>query len=315
MIQYEKLQMEGRDMVELESAISPTTVGSAPSTTDNYMGEIAAVQNAPGKLADVTASSWGCIIITSSMFFVYLTFYDGTFKGWIIELNPLVFVFVVLHVAIGLRFFTLRRDPGFLDQVESRPQSASEGQDNVPLRYCQYCNMYQPRRTRHCKQCEKCILTFDHHCFWIGGCVGERNTCAFIQMLFLLSIALTWYYPLLGSTFVNTNDPFDYLYVNAPRFLIALILFGFWMMVIGLFFYHMFLAFTAQTTWENIRRRSIDYLRDFPREVLPFSNGALDNLQELCCREQEGYIKWKYTWVHGDAIPFSWFENEYWSCC
>ena len=44
-----------------------------------------------------------------------------------------------------------------------------------PLRYCQRCQHFQPRRTRHCKGCGFCVNKFDHHCFWIGGCVGEKN--------------------------------------------------------------------------------------------------------------------------------------------
>lgn len=29
--------------------------------------------------------------------------------------------------------------------------------------------------TKHCKECQKCILGFDHHCRWLNNCVGELN--------------------------------------------------------------------------------------------------------------------------------------------
>lgn len=35
-------------------------------------------------------------------------------------------------------------------------------------RFCNYCQILQPFRTKHCKLCKACVAKFDHHCFWIG---------------------------------------------------------------------------------------------------------------------------------------------------
>lgn len=35
-------------------------------------------------------------------------------------------------------------------------------------RYCEYCRIYQPYRTKHCLRCEVCIAKFDHHCVFLG---------------------------------------------------------------------------------------------------------------------------------------------------
>lgn len=35
--------------------------------------------------------------------------------------------------------------------------------------YCNKCDIEQEYRTKHCNRCEKCILKYDHHCFWIGS--------------------------------------------------------------------------------------------------------------------------------------------------
>jgi len=48
---------------------------------------------------------------------------------------------------------------------------------------------------KHCKKCDKCIHKFDHHCFWIGGCVGELNHRKFyLFVLFQTAVNLTGFY-------------------------------------------------------------------------------------------------------------------------
>ncbi|KAG4212592.1 hypothetical protein ERO13_A02G175700v2 [Gossypium hirsutum] len=44
---------------------------------------------------------------------------------------------------------------------------------------CSYCNVEQPPRAKHCHDCDKCVLQFDHHCVWLGSCVGQDNHCKF----------------------------------------------------------------------------------------------------------------------------------------
>eukprot|EP00927_Polykrikos_kofoidii_P057523 TRINITY_DN51663_c0_g1_i1.p1 TRINITY_DN51663_c0_g1~~TRINITY_DN51663_c0_g1_i1.p1 ORF type:complete len:710 (+),score=77.69 TRINITY_DN51663_c0_g1_i1:54-2183(+) len=53
------------------------------------------------------------------------------------------------------------------------------------LRLCRTCKIRRPPRCSHCRYCDNCVLDFDHHCFWIGNCVGARNHKAFL--MFLLS--------------------------------------------------------------------------------------------------------------------------------
>lgn len=31
-------------------------------------------------------------------------------------------------------------------------------------RYCKFCSVIRPPRTRHCRYCDNCVDTFDHHC-------------------------------------------------------------------------------------------------------------------------------------------------------
>lgn len=59
-------------------------------------------------------------------------------------------------------------------------------------RYCDYCNIEQPYRTKHCRRCEACVAKYDHHCYFIGTCIGEQNLGRFYLMLLVINITYFW---------------------------------------------------------------------------------------------------------------------------
>ena len=52
------------------------------------------------------------------------------------------------------------------------------------LSYCLSCNILRPPRAFHCGDCDICVEVHDHHCPWVGTCVGKRNIRYFIRFLF-----------------------------------------------------------------------------------------------------------------------------------
>ncbi|KFD51056.1 hypothetical protein M514_08097 [Trichuris suis] len=55
---------------------------------------------------------------------------------------------------------------------------------NFPTRYCVHCKFRVPHICHHCPMCNYCVFKKDHHCFFMGGCVGFGNQRYFIVFLF-----------------------------------------------------------------------------------------------------------------------------------
>ncbi|URE36476.1 DHHC palmitoyltransferase [Musa troglodytarum] len=81
---------------------------------------------------------------------------------------------------------------------------------------CTYCNIIQPPRAKHCHDCDKCVLQFDHHCVWLGTCIGQGNHCRFWWYIFEETILCVWTV-VLYITFLH-SEIVKAWYNTLPRF-------------------------------------------------------------------------------------------------
>ncbi|XP_059280957.1 protein S-acyltransferase 10-like isoform X2 [Lycium ferocissimum] len=152
---------------------------------------------------------------------------------------------------------------------------------------CTYCNIMQPPRAKHCYDCDKCVLQFDHHCVWLGTCIGKGNHCRFWWYIFSETALSLW----TGTLYIQYLKS----HVSKPWWSYAIVILLLAVLSICLFFllllllFHSYLILTNQTTYELLRRRRIPYLRNTPERVFPFSKGVCRNSYEFCCARSSMY--------------------------
>ncbi|XP_043074373.1 palmitoyltransferase ZDHHC18-B isoform X2 [Puntigrus tetrazona] len=149
----------------------------------------------------------GLILLTSGLFFIFdCPFLVKHLTSCIPAIGGVLFVFVI--VSLLQTSFT---DPGILPratpeeaadiekQIDNPAGSCSSyrppprtkevviNQQVVKLKYCFTCKIFRPPRTSHCSLCDNCVERFDHHCPWVGNCVGKRNYRFFYTFIVSLS--------------------------------------------------------------------------------------------------------------------------------
>jgi len=153
----------------------------------------------------------------------------------------------------------------------------AEGRVYVELRYCRKCQNNQPLRAKHCRNCERCVSTFDHHCPWVGNCVGERNKKYFYTYVwFQLGLLAMMLYLGLRLIIKDISVVFGYLTVILASL--------FLLFVINLIVFHTYTLSQNITTWECLSWSKISYLKHWPRKLgSPYDLGCRANWRLFCC--------------------------------
>lgn len=206
-----------------------------------------------------------------------------------------------------LLLLTSGRDPGIIPRNNHPPEPEEEGTSSsdwngrqtpklrlprtkdvivngvaVKIKYCDTCMLYRPPRCSHCSICNNCVERFDHHCPWVGQCIGRRNYRYFF--MFVLSTTLLCFFVFamcaLQIKKVMYHDSPHTIWRALQRspasaFLMAYAFLATWF-VGGLTTFHLYLMATNQTTYENFRYR-------YDNKVNPYDQGPARNVKEILC--------------------------------
>ena len=113
-----------------------------------------------------------------SGFLSLLVIFPPSQNGLLGLLNFVVF-FTWLPLVMTSYFRSLLLGPGFVP-LQWAPLNPADSQF---LQFCTFCEGYKPPRAHHCRRCQRCCMKMDHHCVWLGKCVGYRNQAAFLVFL------------------------------------------------------------------------------------------------------------------------------------
>jgi palmitoyltransferase ZDHHC9/14/18 len=133
-----------------------------------------------------------------AVFFALVAPYVGRELSW----AYVAVVAVLTLIAFVALELTALSDPGFYPRspptadVETglRPATREHavGAFIVTTKYCATCAHYRPPRCSHCAVCDNCVDRFDHHCPWVGTCVGRRNYRPFLTFVLAAAALCGW---------------------------------------------------------------------------------------------------------------------------
>ncbi|KAJ4848102.1 hypothetical protein Tsubulata_023523 [Turnera subulata] len=145
----------------------------------------------------------------------------------------------------------------------------------VKVKFCDTCLLYRPPRASHCSICNNCVQKFDHHCPWVGQCIGLRNYPFFI--CFISSSTMLCIYVFVFS-WINVLRQKGSLWFVMAHDIVSVVLIIYCFIAVwfvgGLTVFHLYLISTNQTTYENFRYR-------YDKRKNPFRKGVVSNFKEV----------------------------------
>ncbi|XP_036770769.2 palmitoyltransferase ZDHHC18 isoform X2 [Manis pentadactyla] len=263
------------------------------------------------------------ILTTTVLFFVF----DCPFLARQLTLAIPIIAAILFFFVMSCLLQTSFTDPGILPRATVCEAAALEKQiDNtgsstyrppprtrevmingqmVKLKYCFTCKMFRPPRTSHCSVCDNCVERFDHHCPWVGNCVGRRNYRFFYAFILSLSFLTAFIFACVvthltlrsqGSNFLSTLK-------ETPASVLELVIcfFSIWS-ILGLSGFHTYLVASNLTTNEDIKG-SWSSKRGGEASVNPYSHkSVITNCCAVLCGPLPPSLIDRRGFVQSDAM-------------
>ncbi len=121
------------------------------------------------------------VVTTFATFYSAMMYHTGYYAVSFIA-------FSLLACQISFSLLTVLANPGIPNRDFAGYNIDTLKSAMSALSYCRICKVIKDpaKQIHHCASCDICVEGYDHHCPWIGKCVGKGN--------------LRYFYAYIGST-------------------------------------------------------------------------------------------------------------------